>query len=337
MIFASNPLLMFRQFVFLLFASAGLTALAIGGLFWLGMESTTPAYAIACLSLLSCIGYVAIKGRVRVEVTDDEVVIARPCEENVRLSRARFAFSARVVSHSVNLIPTETERILIASNDDETHEIPLVNLAKRPFDAIMAVLLKDRILAEIGDDIAAADVPAAIFAVPKEAMLAEFRKLIAIFAVGGAVLSAGLIGFIGYMLAKTDSKVPVLPMLVNVMGFCLLLFVGFGIPILMTYRKRDRGTPATVRVDGDSLDVGEERFTLAEIRRIVATPPDYTAGDFVASRRLTIWTDRGKTAFNFGVRTPGGVWKTVFGEYGDLCRALEKTAARQGFEFVYDL
>lgn len=337
MTFTSNPLLMFRQFICSLFAAAGLTALASAGLFWLGMQSVTPIYCIAALALLSCMVYVAVRGRVRVEITDEEVAIFRPLKMALRFPRSQFTFSSRVVSHSVNLIPVDTERILIAHNEDEAHETVLANLSKKPFDTIMAALLKDRILAAAATAPTMDEPIAAHFAVPKENMLGDFRRLIRIFAIGGLVLSFGLVGFIGYMLAKVNSNVPAAPMLAKAIGFCLLMFGGFAIPILMTYRKRERGIPAAVAIAADALDIGEERFTFGEIRRIVATPPDYTMGDFVATRTVTIWTDRGKTPFNFGVRTAGGVWKTVFEEYGDLCLTLEQAAARHGFEFVYDL
>lgn len=335
MIFTSNPFLMLRQFVFLVFAAAGLIGLAMAGLFRLGMESIIPIYIVAGLVLVWCVLHVAVKGRVRVEITDDDVIITRPRKEELRLSRKEAVFSSRVVSHSVNLIPTETERILIVHDGEESREILLPNLSKKAFDSVMALLVRDRILSETPESGGAPE--EARFVVPKAEMLRDFRRLIAIFIVLGLLLSAGLVGFIGYMIVKVNPDVPALPLLAKAAGFCLLMFVGFGVPVAMTYRKNVRGIPERVAIAGDALEIGEERFPLAHIRRVVLTPPEYAAGNFVDSRTAAVWTDYGKTVFNFGKRRRGGVWKTVFEEYGEMCGALERAAAQAGFELVYDL
>mgnify|MGYP003623925946 CR=1 FL=1 len=168
-------------------------------------------------------------------------------------------------------------------------------------------------------------------------MLRDFRRLMAIFIVLGVVLSIGLLGCIGYLLVKVNPDVPALPMLIKATGFCLLMFVGFGVPVIMTYKKRMRDIPGSVAISGGDLEIGEEYFPLTAIRRIVLTPPDYAAGNFVDSRIVAVWTDSGKTVFHFGKRNRGGVWKTVFEEYGPMCGALERAATRSGIEFVYDL
>lgn len=298
---ASSPLLMFRQLIVLLCAAAGLTGLALAGLFHLGMESVAPAYGIAALVLAGCVFHVAVKGRVRVEITQEYVAVSRPFKEELRFSRNSAVFSSRVVSHSVNLIPVETERILIVHEGEEPREILLANLSKKSFDSLMADLLKDKVRQEAVES-EEEEAGEELFAVPKVGMLGDFRRLMAIFIILGVVLS-----------------------------------VGFGVPVVMTYKKRTRDIPENVAISGGDLEIGEEYFPLAAIRRIVVTPPDYAAGNFVDNRTVAVWTDNGKTVFNFGKRNRGGVWKTVFEEYAPMCGALERAAARSGVEFVYDL
>lgn len=55
--FTSSPLLMFRQLLFLLIFAFCVTGLSLMAMSWLDIDSMTPVYGVAVLSLLSCIGY----------------------------------------------------------------------------------------------------------------------------------------------------------------------------------------------------------------------------------------------------------------------------------------
>jgi hypothetical protein len=342
--FSSSPLLMFRQFVLALFPISLITYL----LFWFGMnlDVTTRLSCIAVIAPLLSLAYVLLTGRARALVTDDEVIVSRPFAGEKRFSRKELIFTSRVVRRSTNGIPTDTERILVAHGRDgerEPQEIVLTNFSKKFFDAVMGILLKDRVMAVAEAEIAAeAGVsPEALskseFIVPKAGMRRDFLRMLVVFFLGGFLLSVAAVGIVAYMLADAGGEVSNMPLLV-VFGGVMAMIVGvLGVVLLITYRRRGQNIPDAVKIADDSLTVGDECFLMSEIRRVVATPPEYAAGNFVGSRSMSVWTDKGKTTFNLGVRAPGGVWKTALWEYGELCNALEKTFVRQGVEFSYDL
>lgn len=330
--YKSSALLMLRQFLFTGLIALGAVLLIMLAL--LDVENTVLIIGVANLALVCCLIHVIRRGFVNIEVDENTIAISRPGGETVTLPRGEYAFTSRVVSHSVNLIPVSTERTLVAYNDAETLEIPLPNLSKKTFDNLLAALRRDQALAASE---AIPEAAMASFILPKEEMLRDFRKLVAIFALAGVVASLSLAGILVYLLAKAGNQHMIANVLLKVGGFCALMFVGFGIPVLMTYRQRERATPAAVSVGGDRLDIGDDSFSWPEIRRVVATPPEYVAGDFVGTRKLAVWTDRGKSTYHFGVRRPGGIWKAFFEDYGALCVILEAAVVGRGGEFVYDL
>ncbi len=107
---------MFRQFVFSLLVLVMPLGLALYLLFsWLNLDLMLAVYCWAALAPLISLAYLLAGGRVRVEVTDDEVVVSRPLDGETRFARKDFLFTSRVVAHSVNGIPTATERIPIST------------------------------------------------------------------------------------------------------------------------------------------------------------------------------------------------------------------------------
>ena len=237
-----------------------------------------------------------------------------------------------VVAHSVNLIPVNTERILVALNDDEVHEEDLRNISKRSFDELMTVLRKTALeeTAPEGGTVTAS------FDVPREAMLRDFRKMATIILTGLGLVALGSVVFLGYWL-PASTGMPVLPMLLKTSLFGIFLFGGIGGPVVYTYLKRKRAMPERIALDGDALTIDADRFPMADIRRIVATPPAYGESEFANRRSLLIQTDWDKKKYDLGIRIPRGIWKTAFDGYPDLCHALEEASRAHHFDMVYDL
>lgn len=328
--YRSSPLLMFRQFLVL--ALIALMAVMFASFVVFHARNMTNVYMALGGAFLLCALYVRFKGYVSITVTDKEVVVNIPRVEPIVIARDRYNFSSQVESHSVNLIPVKTERTLKAYNDDELLAILLPNLSKGAFDRLMSSLRAPQALTETRQ----APAEAISFAVPKEQMLADYRSLVKKLAIGGVVLAVAFVGFMAYKLPP-GSAVGGFPATVVMAGFCVMMMAMFAVPMAMEYQKRQSRIPGVVSLDGDSLTLGDDRFAVGEIRRIVATPPDYGATDWANMRKLIVESDREKKAYHFGIRRAGGAWKTEFVDYGTMCEALENAAAGGGFEFVYDL
>lgn len=330
--YKSGALLVARQAVLALLVTVVLVVLAVYLL--RGERGVTPvalAIGFACILPLG-VTYVARAGFVRVTVTDAEVVVAVPGKRPMTFDRGSHVFSSRVETHSVNLIPVRTDRILIVADDRDVVEVPLPNLTKKDFDKLVASLRA----AQVRTEVAASGVESVSFAVPKEAMLADYRAFVKRLLLGGAVVCVGLVAFFAYLTFRPGAAVGVSAFAVAALG-CVFIVACFIPPVLMEYRKRQNRIPETVAVDADRLRIGADVFDCGSVRRVVATPPAYGDTDWSKSRVMVVETDYGKKSYHFGVRRAGGIWKTAFAEYGDMCLAIEKAGAASGFELVYDL
>lgn len=77
---------------------------------------------------------------------------------------------------------------------------------------------------------------------------------------------------------------------------------------------------------------------VGEIKKIVATPASYEEGLIGKNfRKIIIHTGRNKKILHLGARAVVGINKIVYEEYNELCNIIEKSAAMNDVDFIYDL
>ncbi len=281
---------------------------------------------LTAAALAACILYFLLCRFVTVTVDDTEVVVRSPLRRGVRFSRADCVFTSRFHTYAYKNIPLWTNRFLIADDGQSRTEASLPNLTQRTFSLLMAELRKPPV-----SESADARAITAEFVIPKVGMLAEYRRFMLL--VGGAILALMTAQF--FVLNSLDSKgSPGENLLLFAVAFCFLELL-FGIPMVLSYLGQKRRIPERVTIQNGTLRFDDAAVNLTDIRRIAATPPSYGAEAFGSAREILIETDWERMRYNCGIRSRGRLRKTIFDDYLELCRTLDRTAAASGFSFEY--
>ena len=120
--------------------------------------------------------------------------------------------------------------------------------------------------------------------------------------------------------------------------FNILMFGIPGIAIFCEYIRKGNETPERIHVDIDSINIDGKVYNMREIKKIVVTPASYEEGLIGKNfRKIIIHTDRNKKILHLGARAVAGINKIVYEEYNELCNIIEKSAAMNDVDFIYDL
>lgn len=291
-------------------------------------------YPIGIVVLIICSIYSIVTGYITVDIGEKEVSIKSLISTKEKLEFDRYLFSSRVCTHSVNFIPTQKERFLIIFDGNVEREIKLSNFSKKSFDKVLSVLNKRTLDKEEIKETLKKE----IFTIPKEDILEEHMRLLKkyiIIATGAAiVLSSGL-----YFLIKKNSDGRELTSFFGMMVLFNILMFGIpGIAIFYEYIRKGNETPERIHVDIDSINIDGKVYNMREIKKIVATPASYEEGLIGKNfRKIIIHTDRNKKILHLGARAVAGINKIVYEEYNELCNIIEKSAAMNDVDFIYDL
>ena len=307
----SNPLLMFRQFVF----SALMAACAANlPYLMLDLKKAFLLYFVPVFSMSAALASVVATGYARVTVDDGTVSVFRPFKKVRTHSLGEHRFSSREVVRSVCGVPVYADHILIAYNETKKHEIRLRNISECSFSALMNALRRTA-----PPPTHTISVSAASFSVPRGAILREYRKLMFVMGTAALALAGVIVWFFGYV------------------TFCVAVLGTIAAAVWLAYDKRKKETPKHVAIDADSLTVDGDSFPLGDIRRVIASPPKSRRNDGTKNRTVAVRTDGATRRYNLGIREPGGVWGTAPVEYAVFCRSLETAALAYGFDLVYDV
>lgn len=291
-------------------------------------------YLIGIIAFIVCAVYSITAGYITVDIEEKEVIIKSLISKKEKLEFNRYIFSSRICTHSINFIPTQVERFLIIFDGNTEKEIKLSNFSKKSFDKVLSILNKKT----LDKEEIKSSIKKEIFNIPKEDILEEHMKLLKryiIIATGAAViLSSGL-----YFLVKKNSDgKEMIPFLGMVILFNILMFGIPGLAIFYEYIKKGDETPERIHVDIDSINVDGKVYSMKVVKKIVATPASYEEGLIGKNfRKIIIHTNKNKKILYLGARAVAGINKIVYEEYNELCSIIEKSAAMNDVEFMYDL
>lgn len=274
--------------------------------------------------------YMGASNWTKVILKENEMIIKTNFKKNRVIPYEGYTVSTRVCRHSVNFIPVETERILVMYKDGQEFEILLHNFSKKSFDLVAAFLQKKTIQNEMNHTVG---VGRESFNIPKDEMINDHFKIIKIYTTITLLASVGVTLLLQYKLRQNSySYNPVKMFLLIGMNF---LFPGLAIFLYHNWKKKHM--PSSIIINERNITIDEKIYHMRDIKRIIMTPPDYTKGNMKDGRNMVIEGSEGKKKYYFGVRTLGGIYKTIFDDYGGLCDILRKVALANDVDFTFDL
>lgn len=260
--------------------------------------------------------------RVVVTVSETQVTLRSPGAVRT-LERAKYIFSPFTQRTTYQGLPFWNARSLRATGVDGEDAVflSLPNFSAKEFALLIADVRRPAERSGEGGNKERFTVE---YTTPKTAILAEHRKMGRIALVTLVVIAA--------IVAAITGSVTGAAIGCGVIWFAVWLVIG------SEYRGVEKRMPERIVIDGENVSFDEDVYQLAEGLVITATPPNYPKSAHLTTRIMKIsgaWGEKGK--YNFSLCPNKGNGKYVYGEYGDLCAALEHASHIHNFLVTYDL
>lgn len=283
-----------------------------------------------------CFIYSVITGLVTAETDENGVTIKALFSDTKFFPYEDYSFNSRIKTHSINFIPVQTERFIVAVNKEKESDIRLPNFSKRAFDKLMSQLNKNSIInssKKVESEFSEEE-----FAIPKDEILSAQMNLLRIYSIIAFIACIVLSGILSIMMRKVASGGALVFLVIQIFLFTAAFFIIPGVLIYVEYLKKEKITPERVYIERDKIIIDKNKYHMDSIKKITATPPDYEDGAIGGnSRKIIIYSKGKKRDLYLGVRMETGINKVLFKEYEKLCWLLEKSAVLNGVDFIYDL